>query len=174
MSTQNVALGAHYLHVATAIFQSQKALAEKAMAQVGAEELHWHPDPESNSIAILIKHLAGNMLSRWSDFLTTDGEKPGRNRDGEFIDEGASHEALMALWENGWNRLFVALGSLSEEDLQKTVTIRGRPLTVLEAINRQISHYGYHVGQIVYIARHLAAQRPGGDAWQSLSRPKKR
>lgn len=160
-------LARHALDDATTTFKSMKKLAERAFAQLEPEDYRWVPDPEANSIAIIIKHLYGNMLSRWTDFLTSDGEKADRHRDGEFIDDIPDVEALLQLWEQGWQRLFDTLDSLGEDDLLRTVYIRRQPHTVLEAINRQLSHYAYHVGQIVYIARWRAGSR-----WQSLSIPR--
>ncbi len=144
-------------------------LAEKALEQVNDDELHFSPATESNSIAIIMKHMAGNMLSRWTDFLTTDGEKDWRNRDDEFIDNFTSREEIISYFEMGWSRLFETLETLKEDDLLKTVTIRGKPHTVLQAINRQSTHYAYHIGQIVYLAKHL---RSGN--WKSLSIPRKK
>jgi len=144
-----------------------KAQAEKAIAQLSDEDLHWQPEPESNSIAIVMKHIAGNMLSRWTDFLTTDGEKPNRNRDGEFVDEFKSRTELMAFWERGWSCTLSAIESLTPADMQKTVTIRSEPHSVPLAIVRQLAHYSTHVGQIVYIAK----QRRGVE-WKTLSIPK--
>ncbi|MEO8217597.1 MAG: DUF1572 family protein, partial [Acidobacteriota bacterium] len=126
-------------------------------------------DPESNSIALLVKHMAGNMISRWTDFLTTDGEKPDRDRDREFIEESQSRSDLLRRWDEGWTRLLETLSSVTPDDLQAVVTIRGEEHSVVLAINRQISHYAYHVGQIVYIAKHLR-----GSSWNNLSMPKKR
>ena len=139
------------------------------MAQVTDAELNTLIDPEANSIALIVKHMAGNMKSRWTDFLTADGEKPDRNRDGEFVQPPATREELMALWENGWDYVWRALGPLEEEDLTRTVTIRGEAHSVMQAINRQIAHYAYHVGQIVLLAKHFRS-----DVWRSLSIPKKR
>lgn len=146
-----------------------KSQAEKAIAQLKDEDLHWQPDPESNSIAIIMKHMAGNMISRWTDFLTTDGEKPGRNRDNEFVDAVPSRADLMKLWEKGWECALGAIESLTPSDLNKTVHIRGEAHSVPLAIVRQLSHYSGHAGQIVYIAKH----RRGRD-WKTLSMPKKR
>lgn len=160
-------LSTSHLKDAAALFHYYKKLAERGMAQVPDEALFTIPDPESNSIAIIIKHLAGNMRSRWTDFLSTDGEKPDRNRDSEFVSPPASRAELLALWEAGWNYLFAALDSLSEFDLSRTVTIRGEPHSVLQAINRQLAHYPYHVGQIVFLARHFS-----GGQWTSLSVPR--
>lgn len=162
-------LGQHYLEVVTKSFRSQKRLAEGAMAQLEPADFGWQLDPESNSIAIIVKHMSGNMISRWTDLLISDGEKENRDRDGEFAADGASVDAAMAAWEEGWKRLFAALESLSANDLLKIVTIRGEEHTVLEAIERQVSHYGYHVGQIVYLAKLF---RSGG--WRTLSIPKGR
>src|SRR5262245_23510631 len=138
------------------------------MAQVADADLFRAPDPESNSIALVVKHIAGNMRSRWTDFLTTDGEKPDRDRDTEF-EVGAADTArsLRERWEQGWKLLFDALAGLTPADLTRTVPIRGEPHTVLQAIQRQLTHYAYHVGQIVYVARHWA-----GPGWKSLSIPK--
>jgi Protein of unknown function (DUF1572) len=156
-----------YLEDALELFRQSKKLAERAMEQVTEEQLFTPLDPETNSIAIIIKHLSGNMRSRWTDFLTTDGEKADRNRDVEFIDPPPTRQALLNTWEDGWGRLFDALGLLSEADLVRVVTIRGEPHSVMQAINRQVSHYGLHVGQIVLLARHFAGPR-----WKSLSVPR--
>jgi len=163
-------LGALVLRDVTERFRAHKKLGEKAIAQVYDSGLVVTLDPESNSIAILVKHLAGNMRSRWTGFLTTDGEKPDRDRDGEFnLERPPSREELFEWWEDGWARLFEALGALRAEDLTRPVMIRGQSYTVLEAINQQLTHYAYHVGQIVQLARHLA-----GPAWKSLSIARKR
>ncbi len=167
-------IGSRYLGEAIRQFRSYKGLAERAMAQVTDDDLHNRPDPESNSIAIQITHMAGNMRSRWRDFLTTDGEKLDRERDREFEDESLSREQLMAIWEEGWQHVFAAVEPLAEADVQRTITIRDEPHTVLQAISRPTSHYAYHVGQIVSAARHLAAVAPEGDTWVSLSVPKGR
>lgn len=145
-------------------FLRYKALGDKAMAQIPDEALHWQYNPESNSVAVTVKHLWGNMLSRWTDFLTTDGEKEWRQRDAEFDADGATRAEVLARWEEGWACLFAALEALNEEDLQRTVYIRAEAHTVMEAINRQLAHYPYHVGQIVYLARMQA-----GANWSSLS-----
>jgi hypothetical protein len=163
-------LGSHYLTDAVAQFHSLKALADKALAQVTDAELFATLDPESNSIAVIMKHLAGNMLSRWTGFLTSDGEKPDRNRDSEFeMTPGQTRTTLLARWESGWQCLLDAIGQLSEEDLSKRVLIRGQEHSVTEAINRQLTHYGCHVGQIVFLAKHLRWKD-----WQSLSIPRGR
>jgi len=157
-----------YLESARDEFRRYKKLGEKAMAQVRSDaDLHWAPDPESNSIAIIVKHIAGNMISRWTDFLTTDGEKATRNRDDEFVDDIQTREQILAAWERGWKCLFDALDPLTENDLQETVYIRGEAHSVVQAINRQIGHYANHVGQIIWIAKHLAS-----DQWKSLTIPR--
>jgi hypothetical protein len=156
-----------YLEDALELFRQSKKLAERGMEQVTEEQLFTPLDPETNSIAVIVKHLSGNMRSRWTDFLTTDGEKPDRNRDGEFLDPPPTRQALMETWEDGWGVLFEALELLSEADLVRTVTIRGEPHSVMQAINRQVAHYGLHVGQIVLLARHFAGPR-----WKSLSVPR--
>ncbi len=149
------------------LYDYYKGLGEKAMSQTKDEALWWAPDPKSNSISIIIKHLHGNMLSRWTDFLTTDGEKPWRDRDSEFEETIHTREEVNRLWEEGWACLFSALNSLSIDDLQKTIYIRNMGQSVEDAIMRQLAHYAYHVGQIVYLAR-LTNE---GD-WQSLTIPK--
>jgi hypothetical protein len=156
-----------HLEDSIAVFRYYKKLAERAMAQVTGQQLFAVLDSENNSIAIIVKHMAGNMRSRWTDFLTTDGEKPSRNRDGEFVDPPATREALLREWERGWQSLFGALEPLTDADLARTITIRGEPHSVMQAINRQLAHYPYHVGQIVMLARHFAS-----DHWQSLSVPR--
>jgi uncharacterized damage-inducible protein DinB len=152
------------------LFRYYKKLAERAMEQCPDEGLFTAIDPESNSIAIIVKHMAGNMRSRWTDFLTTDGEKPDRNRDTEFEDAPKTRAELMALWERGWKVLFDALEPLNYDDLTRTIAIRTEPHSVLQAINRQIAHYSYHVGQIAFLARHFAAS---AGKWTSLTIPRK-
>jgi uncharacterized damage-inducible protein DinB len=157
-----------YLEDVADQFRSYKRLADRALEQVRDEDLLVTLDPESNSLAVLIQHMAGNLISRWTDFLTTDGEKPDRDRDSEFeTTNGTTREALLARWEEGWRRLFDALAGLTEEDLTRTVTIRAEPHTVVRAINRQLAHQVYHTGQIVFLAKHLASDR-----WKNLSVPK--
>jgi uncharacterized damage-inducible protein DinB len=157
-------LAKHYLEDAARRFHATKELADRAFAQLSDAELLRTPDDVSNSVAVIVKHMSGNMLSRWTDFLTSDGEKPGRSRDAEFDATGESRETMLARWEEGWACLFAALDALAPTDLMRTVTIRGEPHTVVEAVNRQLTHYAYHVGQIVFLARHWR-----GDAWQTLS-----
>ena len=156
-----------YLEDSIEVLRYYKKLAERAMQQVSDEHLFTNLDAESNSIAIIVKHMTGNMRSRWTDFLTTDGEKPTRNRDSEFIDPPATRAALLTDWEDGWSLVFSTLESLGESDLTRTVTIRGEAHSVMQAINRQVAHYPHHVGQIVMLAKHFAC-----DHWQSLSVPR--
>ena len=163
-------LAEHYLENAVAEFRGLKRLADRAVAQVNDEEFFRAIDPESNSIAVIMKHMAGNMRSRWTDFLTTDGEKPDRNRDTEFEDPPKTRATLMEMWERGWKYVFDALEPLTDADLGRTVTIRTEPHSVMQAINRQIAHYAHHVGQIVFLAKHLTAKATG--KWESLSVPR--
>jgi hypothetical protein len=158
-----------YIEDSVDLFHYYKKLAERAMDQVTDEQLYATLDGEMNSIAIVVKHMAGNMRSRWTDFLTTDGEKPDRARDTEFVDPPATREALLQVWEDGWSRVFQALEPLSDSDLGRTATIRGEAHSVMQAINRQTAHYAYHVGQIVLLAKHFAQDR-----WQSLTVPRNR
>lgn len=161
-------LSAHYLDEVRRQFRGHKRLAESAIAQLKDEELFLTIDSESNSVAILVKHLAGNMRSRFTDFLTTDGEKPDRHRDQEFeLTAGTTRVDIMRWWEEGWAHVFSAIESLKPEDLMRTVTIRGEPHTVLQAINRQLSHYAQHTGQIVFLAKHLRSHE-----WKTLSVPR--
>ena len=159
----------NYLQDAVAAFRNYKKMSEKAMAKVSEEEFFRRIDHESNSIAIIVKHIAGNQRSRWTNFLTTDGEKDDRHRDGEFEILDDNRESLMKQWETGWKTLFRALESLTPREFSKTVTIRGESHTIFEAINRQLTHYAYHVGQIVFLAKHFCAGE-----WKSLSVPKGR
>lgn len=152
-----------------ATLRKYKALAEGALEQVDDAALHRALDEESNSLAVIVRHMAGNMRSRSTDFLTTDGEKPSRDRDGEFEPRPLSRAELLAEWEDGWRIVFDAVDGLRPEDLLRTVRIRGEPMTASAAITRQLAHYSYHVGQIVYLARHL---RRG--PWRSLSIPRAR
>lgn len=144
-----------------------KARAEQAIEQLTKQELHWQPNEESNSIAIIMKHLSGNMHSRWTDFLTTDGEKEERDRDDEFIDTIQSREELLHIWEKGWFLLFSTIQELKTDDLLKIVTIRKNPLTVLEAIQIEIAHCSNHLGQILYIGKQIK-----GSEWKILSIPR--
>ena len=158
-----------YLEDSLAVLRQYKKMAEGAMAQVTDQQLSQMLDNEMNSIAIIVKHMTGNMRSRWTDFLTTDGEKPDRHRDTEFIEPPETREALMRRWDEGWKLVFDAIEPLTDADLTRTVTIRGEPHSVMQAINRQLAHYTSHVGQIVLLAKHFA-----GDKWQSLSVPRNR
>lgn len=161
-------LAQHYLDDVLQTFRDCKKLAERALAQVTDEEFFKTLDEESNSIAVNMKHMAGNMLSRWTDFLTTDGEKPNRQRDLEFETlPGTTREDLLGFWEKGWQCVFAAIEPLGPADLLRTVLIRGQEHTVVQAINRQIAHYSYHAGQIVYLAKHFKSS-----AWQTLSVPR--
>ncbi len=148
-------------------FASFKSLGDRSFEQLSDEHIFWQANENSNSIATIVKHLSGNMLSRWTDFLRTDGEKSWRKRDSEFENDLETREDMLELWETGWNCLFNTLNSLSDNDLEKTIRIRNEEHSVIEAINRQLAHYPYHVGQIVFLAKML---KPG--EWTSLSIPK--
>jgi len=156
-----------YLESCIKQFEYYKLLGEKAMAQLPDDKLFWQFNEQSNSIAIIVQHFWGNMLSRWTDFLTTDGEKEWRNRDAEFESGINTREGLLKKWNEGWDRLLSTLKQLTSEDLKKIIYIRNQGHTVMEAINRQLAHYPYHVGQIIYIAKMIA-----DNDWQSLSIPK--
>ncbi len=155
-----------YLEDVLLQLRKYKKLADRAIAQVDDEQLFTSLDGESNSIAITMKHVAGNMRSRWNDFLTTDGEKPDRHRDTEFEHQGETAADIRRLWDAGWELTIAAIAGLGWQDLERVVTIRGEPHGVVAAINRQLTHYAYHVGQIVLLARHFA-----GPGWQWLSIP---
>jgi len=158
-----------YLKDSLELFRYYKKHCERAMAQVSDVQLFTELNEGENSIAIIVKHMAGNMRSRWVDFLTTDGEKPDRNRDGEFEDPPATRGELMQLWEENWGHVFHALEPLTDTDLGRTVLIRGEAHSVMQAINRQVAHYSMHIGQIVMLGKHFAGER-----WQSLSIPRNR
>ena len=159
----------HYLDESVLQLRKLKDQADKAMAQVDDAQFFTRLDADANSIALIVKHVAGNMRSRWTDFLTSDGEKPDRDRDSEFEREpDDTRDAVLSRWEAGWKLLFATLTSLQPGDLAKTVTIRGETHTVVQAINRQLTHYASHVGQIVLLAKHFA-----GPGWQTLSIPRK-
>jgi hypothetical protein len=160
-------IGRALIDGAVTAFRSNKSWADKAAAQVADDKLHLALDPNTNCIAVIMKHVAGNLLSRWTDFLTTDGEKPWRNRDDEFVDTFSTRAELIAYWESGWQRLFDSLASLSPDDLSRTVTIRGEPHSVPLAVERSLAHCAYHVGQIILIARILA-----GDQWTTITIPR--
>lgn len=148
-------------------FRSYKNMAERAIEQVSEEEFFKTIDAEANSIAVIVKHIAGNIHSRWKDFLTTDGEKETRNRDTEFVLVDDTRESLMEFWETGWQTLFDNIEPLTTDDFSKTIAIRGEPHTIVEAINRQLTHYSYHIGQIVFLAKHYRSTE-----WKTLSVPK--
>jgi hypothetical protein len=156
-----------YIEDSLSLFHYYKKLAESAMEQVSDKELFTALDEEMNSIAIIAKHMAGNMRSRWTDFLTSDGEKPDRHRDTEFVAPPNTRPELMSIWNEGWERVFHALHPLSDRDLERKIFIRGEAHSVMQAINRQIAHYSYHCGQIVFLAKHFK-----GNNWKSLSVPR--
>jgi hypothetical protein len=161
-------LAQHYVEEASRQFRGYKRLGESALSQFKDAEFFVILDPESNSVAVIVKHLAGNMRSRFTDFLTADGEKPDRHRDQEFeLPSAVTRAEVMQWWESGWACVFAAIEALRPEDVQRTVTIRGQPHTVLQAINRQLAHYAYHVGQIVFLGKHFRLQD-----WKSLSIPR--
>ena len=164
MAENNITPSQHYLDSARFEFKKLKALGDGAFVQIETDDFHYTPDGESNSIAIIIQHVSGNMISRWTDFLTTDGEKPTRNRDKEFEETRQKKESLIRLWEIGWKVFNDTLDSLSGDDMMKEMTIRGEKHTVIQAINRQLTHYGYHIGQIVYLAKHIRSSE-----WKTLS-----
>ncbi len=161
-------LATQYLEEAGRQFRGYKRMAEGAISQVSDRELFHALDSEANSIAVIMKHISGNLRSRFRDFLTSDGEKPDRNRDQEFVSAGqTTREEILRVWEQSWGILFDQLGALSPSDVERTVTIRAQPHTVLQALNRQLAHYAYHIGQIVFLAKHFR-----GAEWKSLSVPK--
>jgi uncharacterized damage-inducible protein DinB len=164
----NETLAAHFLEDALAVFRKYKKLAEDAFAQLDDEQFFATIDAEANSVAVIVKHLAGNMRSRWSDFLTADGEKPDRDRDAEFrLAAETTRAEVLRWWEEGWGYVFAAVEPLQPADLERTVTIRGEPHTVVKAMNRQLTHYAYHIGQIVLLAKHFKSEN-----WKSLSIPR--
>ncbi len=157
----------HYLNNTRKLFRYYKSLGDKSLVQIDEEKIHFNFDENSNNVAIIVKHIAGNMLSRWTDFLNSDGEKEWRNRDTEFEDTFQSKAEMMDYWEKGWNCLFNAIDPLKEEDVNKTIYIRNEGHSVMEAMNRQLAHYSYHIGQLVYVIKALKS-----DSWQTLSIPK--
>jgi hypothetical protein len=167
MTTDRTEVGKALIDGAIAAFRSNKGWADKAIAQLSDDRLHVALDPNTNSIAVIMKHVAGNLLSRWTEFLTADGEKPWRNRDDEFVDTLTTRDELIAYWESGWQSLFDSLAALMPDDLGKTVTIRGEPHSVPLAIQRSLAHCAYHVGQIILIARILA-----GENWATITIPR--
>ncbi len=164
LANKNMDVPIHYLQNIQQVFANYKQMGERAMAQLSEEQLTQTLGEESNSIAVIVKHLRGNMRSRWTNFLYEDGEKPWRKRDREFEADLDSREAILAAWEEGWACLFEALASLRSQHVMQTIYIRGEEHTVLEAINRQLTHYSYHIGQIVLLAKHWR-----GAEWQTLS-----
>ncbi len=160
-------MSSSFLSSAIREFQRYRTLGEKAMEQIPDDKLFWQYNPESNSVAIIVKHLTGNMLSRWTDIFNTDGEKEWRKRDEEFVNDISSRNELLALWNKGWDRVFETLNSLTESDLEKTIYIRGEAHSVIEAIHRQLAHYPSHVGQIIYIGKMI-----NDSNWTSLSIPR--
>ena len=169
MSEHSTEPSQHFLNSARAEFKKLKTLGDNTFAQLNDADFLYKPDGASNSIALLIQHLSGNMTSRWSDFLSTDGEKATRNRDLEFEEKGQDKAALIQVWQAGWIVFTDTLDSLHSDDMMKEVTIRGEKHSVIQAINRQLTHYGYHIGQIVYIAKHIKFSD-----WQTLSIAKNR
>jgi hypothetical protein len=160
--------GSNYIESVRKQFTQCKTMGEKTMVQIPADKLFWQYNSETNSVGIIVKHLAGNMISRFTDFYTTDGEKPWRDRDSEFENDVLNVENLMALWNKGWECLFRILNELKDDDLHKKVLIRNEQLTVVEALNRQLAHYSSHVGQIIYIGKMIA-----GSDWKTLTIPRK-
>ncbi|QKY71496.1 DUF1572 domain-containing protein [Lentibacillus sp. CBA3610] len=160
-------IGTEYLKVVRERFRKVKELGDKALQQLSDEDIHWTLNESSNNIAVIVKHLSGNMTSRWTDFLTSDGEKTTRDRDQEFINTITSKQDMVSIWEKGWEVLFETIDELDEADLLKNVAIRGENHTVMDAIERQLAHYAYHVGQIVYIGKQLKDEE-----WETLSIPK--
>jgi hypothetical protein len=156
-----------YVRLVIREFRRQQSLADDAMFQLSDDQFFAVPSPGDNSVAVIVKHVGGNLISRWTDFLTSDGEKPGRDRDREFqIGADDTRRQLIQIWSRGWSVLFDALEPLQDSDMTRSVTIRGEPLTVMQAVNRQLTHYAYHAGQVVYIAKHYC-----GPAWRTLSIP---
>lgn len=162
-----MSLSSIYLQSVLKRLEIHRQLGLKTIERLNEAQLHWQPEWEPNSIAMIVQHLHGNMLSRWTDFLTTDGEKPNRNRDNEFEEQPASPEKILQQWNSGWDCMMNAIRSLHESDLDRTVFIRSEPHIVMDAINRQLAHVPYHVGQIIYIGKMILK-----DQWQSLSIPK--
>ncbi len=162
-------MSASFLSIVSSIFEQLRSQGEKTLAQLTDADVHWAPDSESNSIAVIVQHLHGNMISRFTDFLTTDGEKPTRDRDAEFVEQSLTLADLNLMWQEGWDCVLAAVRPLQESDLQKEIFIRGQSHTVMEALLRAHSHFSMHVGQIVYIGKHRK-----GEEWKTLSVPKKR
>lgn len=162
-------IGECYLNAVKERFLEVKKNGEQTFQQLSDQELAWSPHDDSNSIAVIVKHMSGNMISRWTDFLTSDGEKLNRNRDDEFVNSISTREELLACWDKGWKVFLDELDILTPDDLLRTITIRNKPMSVIEAIERQMAHYAYHVGQIVFCAKLLR-----GDQWQTLTIPRRK
>lgn len=160
-------VGNEYLKVVQERFRSVKELGDKTIQQLSEDDIHWALNLSSNNIAIIVKHLSGNMNSRWTDFLTSDGEKTNRKRDQEFANTITSKQEMISIWERGWSTLTKTIDNLNEEDLLKNIYIRGESHTVIDAIERQMAHYAYHIGQIVYVGKQIK-----NEEWESLSIPK--
>ncbi|MFG0291658.1 MAG: DUF1572 family protein [Phycisphaerales bacterium JB050] len=156
-----------FLDAVLETFRGQKSMGERALAQLSTQQLHETPTYDANSPAVIVKHMYGNMRSRWTDFLTSDGEKPDRNRDDEFVDDDADKAEVLRRWNNGWSIVLSTIEALTPDDLERTIMIRGQPHSVPRAILRQIDHYGYHTGQIVLLCKHIV-----GEGWQTLSVPR--
>jgi hypothetical protein len=169
MSLAKTDVSSEYLRSVKCRFSDAKKYAEKTFDQLSEEHLFWYPNDDSNSIAVIVKHLSGNMISRWTDFFESDGEKPDRNRDGEFENTFSTREEMYNVWNKGWSVFFEALNSLTEEDLLREIYIRNEAHSVMDAIERQMYHYSYHIGQIIYIAKMLKS-----DEWQTLTIPRKK
>jgi hypothetical protein len=169
MSASTGSLGEAELQDIRKLFATYKQLGDKTFSQLDDAQFHWVPDGESNSIAVIVRHVSGNLLSRWTDFMTTDGEKPWRNRDGEFEETTQGKTPVVERWEEGWACLGRALESITAEHLLQVITIRGEPHTVLQALHRSLTHTAYHVGQIAYAGKALK-----GRDWSSLSVPRRR
>ncbi|NMM51056.1 DUF1572 family protein [Paenibacillus aquistagni] len=162
-------LGESYLTAVKNRFSEVKKNGDQTFLQLQEQELFWSPHEDSNSISVIVKHMSGNMISRWTNFLTTDGEKPDRHRDDEFAATLSSKEEMLQVWEHGWSVFLAELSTLTPDDLLRTITIRNQPMSVIDAIERQVAHYAYHVGQIVFIAKLLK-----GDQWQTLTIPRRK
>jgi Protein of unknown function (DUF1572) len=169
MSLAKTDVSSEYMRSVKARFLDAKNYAEKTFDQLSEEQLFWYPNEDSNSVAVIVKHMSGNMISRWTDIFDTDGEKPDRNRDGEFENTMSNREEMKVVWNKGWEVFFETLDGLKEEDLLRKIYIRNEPHFVMDAIERQMYHYSYHIGQIVYIAKMLKS-----DQWQTLTIPRKK
>ncbi|MCM3719035.1 DUF1572 family protein [Fictibacillus phosphorivorans] len=169
MSLAKTDVATEYLRSIKKRFLDAKDYAERTFDQLSEEQLFWYPNEDSNSVAIIVKHISGNMISRWTDMFNTDGEKPDRNRDGEFENTMSNREEMKAVWDKGWGVFFDTLDGLKEEDLLRTIYIRNEPHSVMDAINNQMYHYSNHIGQIIYIAKMLKSEE-----WKTLTIPRKK